>query len=67
MIRMDNAKVISTILKSINYKENALFCCTRDGLKVTVEDMKSIQLNAFFDPAIFQVSYPARCPHKIVI
>jgi len=52
---MDNAKVISSILKSINYKENALFCCTQDGMKVTVEDMKSIQLNAFLETAIFQV------------
>ncbi|XP_032793542.1 cell cycle checkpoint protein RAD1 isoform X2 [Daphnia magna] len=54
MIRMDNAKIISHILKAINFKENSVFCCTKDGLKVTVEDMKSVQLNAFIEPGIFQ-------------
>ena len=34
---------------------NALFCCTKQGMKVTVEDMKSIQLNAFIEPEVFQV------------
>lgn len=37
--------------------QNALFCASSDGLKVTVEDMKSIQLTAFMEPEIFQVCF----------
>ena len=80
MIRMDNAKIISQIFKTINFKEvkanaltflnrthdfifqttftvlqGAVFCCSKDGLKVTVEDSKNVQLNAFLQPEIFQV------------
>jgi len=54
MVRMDNAKVILPVLKAVNFKENALFFCSKNGIKVTTEDMKSIQLNAFIETAIFQ-------------
>lgn len=72
---MDNAKIISHLLKAVNFKEvlvvlshftvyfyrplyfhqNAIFCCTSNGIKVTTEDMKSIQLNTFIETQVFQV------------
>lgn len=54
LIRMDNAKIISHLLKAVNFKENAIFCCTSNGIKVTTEDMKSIQLNTFIETQVFQ-------------
>lgn len=37
-------------------KQNAIFHCSNSGMKVTVEDMKSVQLIAYLDTFIFQVS-----------
>ncbi|KAG8235409.1 hypothetical protein J437_LFUL018628 [Ladona fulva] len=52
--KMDNVKNISLLMKSINFKETATCFGTENGLKVTVEDGKSIQANAFIQSDMFQ-------------
>lgn len=44
---MDNARNLSNILKAIAFKDHAIFSATPNGLKVTVEDSKCLQANAF--------------------
>ncbi|XP_041377028.1 cell cycle checkpoint protein RAD1-like [Gigantopelta aegis] len=51
--KLDNARNISSILKAINFKENATVFASPMGLKVTVEDSKCVQANAFIQEAIF--------------
>ncbi|XP_077354713.1 cell cycle checkpoint protein RAD1 [Festucalex cinctus] len=51
---LDNARNLSNILKAIAFKDHALFTATPNGLKVTVEDSKCLQANAFIQAEIFQ-------------
>lgn len=51
---MDNARNLSNILKAISFKDHAIFNATQNGLKVTVEDSKCLQANAFIQADIFQ-------------
>uniref|UniRef100_A0A3B5KYK5 RAD1 homolog (S. pombe) n=1 Tax=Xiphophorus couchianus TaxID=32473 RepID=A0A3B5KYK5_9TELE len=44
---LDNARNLSNILKAITCKDHAIFTATANGLKVTVEDCKCMQANAF--------------------
>lgn len=44
---LDNARNLSNILKAITFKDHAIFNATPNGLKVTVEDSKCLQANAF--------------------
>lgn len=44
---LDNARNLSNILKAITCKDHAVFTATANGLKVTVEDCKCMQANAF--------------------
>lgn len=44
---LDNARNLSNILKAIAFKDHAIFSATPNGLKVTVEDSKCLQANAF--------------------
>uniref|UniRef100_A0A3Q4H4K6 Uncharacterized protein n=1 Tax=Neolamprologus brichardi TaxID=32507 RepID=A0A3Q4H4K6_NEOBR len=44
---LDNARNLSNILKAITFKDHAIFTATTNGLKVTVEDSKCLQANAF--------------------
>lgn len=44
---LDNARNLSNILKAITFKDHAIFSVTPNGLKVTVEDSKCLQANAF--------------------
>lgn len=44
---LDNARNLSNILKAITCKDHAIFTATANGLKVTVEDSKCMQANAF--------------------
>ncbi|XP_077988567.1 cell cycle checkpoint protein RAD1-like [Glandiceps talaboti] len=52
--KMDNARNMSNILKAIHFKEMATVFATSNGLKVTVEDAKCVQANAFLQSGIFQ-------------
>ncbi|KAK1785955.1 hypothetical protein P4O66_017702 [Electrophorus voltai] len=51
---LDNARNLSNILKAISFKDHAIFNATQNGLKVTVEDSKCLQANAFIQADIFQ-------------
>uniref|UniRef100_A0A667YPN3 RAD1 homolog (S. pombe) n=1 Tax=Myripristis murdjan TaxID=586833 RepID=A0A667YPN3_9TELE len=51
---LDNARNLSNILKAITFKDHAIFSATPNGLKVTVEDNKTLQANAFIQAEIFQ-------------
>ncbi|XP_059171940.1 cell cycle checkpoint protein RAD1-like [Physella acuta] len=51
--KLDNARNVSTILKSIHFKETATVFASPLGLKVTVEDSKCVQANAFIQESIF--------------
>ncbi|MGH0152271.1 UNVERIFIED_CONTAM: hypothetical protein FKN15_075604 [Acipenser sinensis] len=44
---LDNARNLSNILKAIQFKDHATFLATSNGIKVTVEDSKCLQANAF--------------------
>uniref|UniRef100_A0A4W5Q3E5 RAD1 homolog (S. pombe) n=1 Tax=Hucho hucho TaxID=62062 RepID=A0A4W5Q3E5_9TELE len=44
---LDNVRNLSNILKAITFKDHAIFNATPNGLKVTVEDSKCLQANAF--------------------
>ncbi|XP_034298304.1 cell cycle checkpoint protein RAD1 [Pantherophis guttatus] len=51
---LDNVKNLSNILKAIHFKDHATCFATSNGLKVTVENAKSLQANAFIQAGIFQ-------------
>uniref|UniRef100_A0A672YYT9 RAD1 homolog (S. pombe) n=1 Tax=Sphaeramia orbicularis TaxID=375764 RepID=A0A672YYT9_9TELE len=51
---LDNARNLSNILRAIAFKDHAIFSATPNGLKVTVEDSKCMQANAFIQAEIFQ-------------
>ncbi|XP_052432449.1 cell cycle checkpoint protein RAD1 [Carassius gibelio] len=51
---LDNARNLSNILKAISFRDHAIFNATQNGLKVTVEDSKCLQANAFIQADIFQ-------------
>lgn len=49
---LDNARNLSNILKAITFKDHAVFTATPNGLKVTVEDSKCLQANAFIQVCV---------------
>ncbi|XP_013916669.1 PREDICTED: cell cycle checkpoint protein RAD1 [Thamnophis sirtalis] len=51
---LDNVRNLSNILKAIHFKDHATSFATSNGLKVTVENAKSLQANAFIQAGIFQ-------------
>ncbi|KAG1667494.1 Cell cycle checkpoint protein RAD1 [Nymphon striatum] len=52
--RTDNVKNVSQLLKAIHFKDSAIVSISANGLKVTVEDSKCVQANAFIQESIFQ-------------
>ncbi|XP_030847754.1 cell cycle checkpoint protein RAD1 isoform X1 [Strongylocentrotus purpuratus] len=58
-LRVDNARNVAMVLKAIHFKDRELatFCASENGLKVTVEDAKCVQANAFIQSNIFQEYY----------
>lgn len=51
---LDNVRNLSTILKAIHFQEHATCFATKNGIKVTVENAKCVQANAFIQAGIFQ-------------
>ena len=51
---ISNAKNVYHILKAVHFKDTATVFATANGLKITVEDSKCIQGNAFIQDQIFQ-------------
>ncbi|XP_020632335.1 cell cycle checkpoint protein RAD1-like [Orbicella faveolata] len=52
--KLDNARNLLNILKAVHFKESATCFVSNNGLKVTVEDAKCVQANAFVQSGIFQ-------------
>lgn len=51
--KIDNARHVSNILKAIHFKETATVFASSMGFKVTVEDSKCVQANAFIQEGLF--------------
>ncbi|KDR12148.1 cell cycle checkpoint protein RAD1 [Zootermopsis nevadensis] len=51
---IDSVKHILTLLKAVNFKDNATCFATNKGLKVTVEDSKCVQASSFIQREMFQ-------------
>ncbi|XP_074922999.1 cell cycle checkpoint protein RAD1 [Chelonoidis abingdonii] len=51
---LDNVRNLSNILKAIHFKDHATCFATTNGIKVTVENAKCLQANAFIQAGIFQ-------------
>ncbi|GLH03962.1 Putative cell cycle checkpoint protein RAD1 [Gryllus bimaculatus] len=51
---LDSVKVLLQLLKAINFRECGIIFATEKGLKVTVEDSKSIQASAFISEDVFE-------------
>ncbi|KAA0188539.1 Cell cycle checkpoint protein RAD1 [Fasciolopsis buskii] len=59
-LAMDNAKTIINVLKAVQFRDLATVFATSNGLKITVEDAKCIQGNAFLHAALFREFQLAR-------
>lgn len=44
---LDNARHLSSLLRAVHFQDHATCLATANGLRVTVEDAKCIQANAF--------------------
>lgn len=53
---LDNARHLSSLLRAVHFQDHATCFATDSGLRVTVEDAKCIQANAFI-----QVGCRGRC------
>uniref|UniRef100_A0A8C6JW50 Cell cycle checkpoint protein RAD1 n=2 Tax=Melopsittacus undulatus TaxID=13146 RepID=A0A8C6JW50_MELUD len=51
---LDNARHLSSLLRAVHFQDHATCFATNNGLRVTVEDAKCIQANAFIQAEIFQ-------------
>ncbi|XP_005386246.1 PREDICTED: cell cycle checkpoint protein RAD1 isoform X2 [Chinchilla lanigera] len=51
---LDNVRNFSTILKAIHFQDHATCFVTKNGVKVTVENAKCVQANAFIKAGVFQ-------------
>ncbi|XP_062468886.1 cell cycle checkpoint protein RAD1 [Pezoporus occidentalis] len=51
---LDNARHLSSLLRAVHFQDHATCFATSHGLRVTVEDAKCIQANAFIQAEIFQ-------------
>uniref|UniRef100_A0A8C9FD83 Cell cycle checkpoint protein RAD1 n=1 Tax=Pavo cristatus TaxID=9049 RepID=A0A8C9FD83_PAVCR len=51
---LDNARNLSSLLRAVHFQDHATCFATVNGLRVTVEDAKCIQANAFIQAEIFQ-------------
>ncbi|PAA54682.1 hypothetical protein BOX15_Mlig026421g1, partial [Macrostomum lignano] len=52
-LRITNAKVVCSLLKTIQFRDLATICASVNGLKVTVEDCKSLQANVYLQTSLF--------------
>jgi cell cycle checkpoint protein len=51
---MENAKTLSGILKAVQFQETVTCFISPTGIKVTAEQAKSVQANAFVKSELFQ-------------
>lgn len=48
----------------VYFLQNAIFYCTNEGIKVTVEDMKCLQANAYLEISLFDEYKISRKPNE---
>ncbi|XP_064392119.1 LOW QUALITY PROTEIN: cell cycle checkpoint protein RAD1-like [Halichondria panicea] len=66
--RMDNSRVLASILKAISFREKATCFISSNGLKMTVEQAKCVQASAFIQSSLFrQFQYSPDYPSVFVI
>ncbi|KAL4841208.1 hypothetical protein H8958_000122 [Nasalis larvatus] len=51
---LDNVRNLSTILKAGHFRKCGTYFATKNGIKVTLENTKCVQANAFIQAGIFQ-------------
>ncbi|KAM6230552.1 cell cycle checkpoint protein RAD1 [Porphyrio hochstetteri] len=51
---LDNARHLSSLLRAVRFRDHATCFATANGIRVTVEDAKCVQANAFIQAEIFQ-------------
>lgn len=56
---LDNVRNLSTVLKAIHFRDHATCFATKNGIKVTVENAKCVQANAFIQ--VGPRAAPSRC------
>lgn len=56
---LDNVRNLSTVLKAIHFRDHATCFATKNGIKVTVENAKCVQANAFIQ--VGRGTAPSRC------
>jgi len=52
--KLESVKIFAQLLKSIHFRERSTWYISTNGIKVTVEDAKCVQTNAFIKAEIFQ-------------
>ncbi|XP_011304210.1 cell cycle checkpoint protein RAD1 [Fopius arisanus] len=52
--KLGNLKTVVLLLRCVNFRENAMCFASDNGLKITVEDSKCIQANAYLPSNVFQ-------------
>jgi len=52
--RIENVKLLAQLLRAIEFRETSTWFISSNGIKVTVEDAKCVQTNAFIKTEIFQ-------------
>ncbi|XP_043488136.1 cell cycle checkpoint protein RAD1-like isoform X2 [Polistes fuscatus] len=57
MAKLGNLKTVVNLLKAVNFKETATCFATENGLKITVEDAKCMQANAYISRPLFVEYY----------
>lgn len=65
---LDNVRSLSTVLRAIHFREHATCFATRNGIKVTVENAKCVQANAFIQVGQLDSREPvalAFTPHPV--
>lgn len=51
--KLNNVKMLQHIFRAINLNDEACFYIKKDGIKMTVEDAKTFQANAFIQSNMF--------------
>jgi len=51
---LESVKIFAQLLRCINFRESSTWFLSSNGIKVTVEDAKCVQINSFIKSEIFQ-------------
>eukprot|EP00051_Salpingoeca_urceolata_P014671 m.187150 g.187150 ORF g.187150 m.187150 type:complete len:291 (+) comp18153_c0_seq1:159-1031(+) len=54
LARIDDVRDVASILRTVGFVDNATVCLTENGMKVVVEQAKTLQARVFLQKALFQ-------------